>query len=292
MSKKVLITGTSSGFGKLITGTLLSQGDTVVASMRDIEGRNRQAADELRGLGAKVVELDVTDDSSVEAGVAAAIDAADGLDVLVNNAGIGVLGLQETFTPDDWKKLFEVNVFGVQRVTRAVLPTLRQQQSGLLMFVSSILGRIVLPFLGPYNASKFALEALADNYRSELSAYGIDSVVVEPGGYGTSFADSLLQPSDADRVAELGDYADAPAQMMEAFGENLVGENAPDPQWVADAVGKLVAQNTGERPFRTVIDGLGMGEPIDAYNKVAEEVTAGIYGSFEMGDMLKVKVEA
>ena len=108
-------------------------------------------------------EIDVTDEASVESGVASATKQAGGLDVVVNNAGVGVLGLQETFDVDDWKKLFDVNVFGVQRVNRAVLPHMRERGSGLIIFVSSLLGRMTIPFYGPYNASKWALEALAED---------------------------------------------------------------------------------------------------------------------------------
>ena len=289
MSKKVLITGTSSGFGKLMTHTLIAQGHSVAASMRDVEGRNQAAAEELREAGARVVEIDVTDDSSVQRGTAEAIEALGGLDVLVNNAGVGVLGLQEAFTPEDWQRLFEINVFGVQRVTRAVLPVMREQGSGLLVFVSSLLGRMVLPFFGPYNASKFAVEALADNYRVELSGFGIDSVVIEPGGYNTGFGERLLSPSDADRLSQLGDFAHAPMQMMEEFGENMIGDEAPDPQWIADAAARLIETPAGERPFRTVVDGLGMGELIEPYNQQHQELTAGIYSAFGMADMLTLK---
>ena len=182
MSKKVLITGASSGFGALTAKTLLSQGHTVVATMRNADTKNKQIAEELTGLGASIVELDVTSDDSVNSGVEKAIELMGGLDVVVNNAGIGVLGIQENFTIEDFKRLFEVNVFGVQRVNRAALPHLRKQGSGLLIHVSSLLGRMVLPFYGPYNATKWAVEALAENYRIELSGFGIDSCIVEPGG--------------------------------------------------------------------------------------------------------------
>lgn len=138
--------------------------------MRNLEGRNSKAASELQSLGAKTVEIDVTHDSSVNKGMSEAIELLNGIDVVVNNAGVGVLGLQETFTAEDWKKLFEVNVFGVQRVNRSVLPHMREKRSGLLIHISSLLGRVVMPFYGPYNSSKFALEALADNYRVELSS--------------------------------------------------------------------------------------------------------------------------
>ena len=114
----ILVTGSSKGFGRLIVETLLKDGHRVVAAMRDVEGKNRDVARELKAAGAVPVEMDVTD----EAGVNRAVASAGALDVVVNNAGIGTLGLQENFTPEDWKKIFDVNVFGVQRVNRAALP--------------------------------------------------------------------------------------------------------------------------------------------------------------------------
>jgi hypothetical protein len=136
----------------------------------------------------------------------------------------------------------------------------------------------------PYNVSKWAVEALADNYRVELSGFGVDSVIVEPGAYPTDFSARLLQPSDGDRLESLGEFANTPAQWMERFGEQLAGDNAPKPQAVADAVAKLIDTPAGERPFRTVVDQLGMGEAIEPYNQQAESVTAGIYEAFGMSD--------
>jgi len=291
MPQNVLVTGASGGFGALITKALLRDGHAVVGSMRGAQDRNRAIADELTAAGAKIVEIDVTNDASVQSGVDAAHEAVGGLTAVVNNAGAGTLGLQETFTPDDWQRVFDINVFGVQRVNRAVLPQMRAAGSGLLIHVSSLLGRFVLPFLGPYNASKHALEALADNYRVELAGVGIDSVVVEPGGYGTAFHEGIMQPSDQQRIESYGEYANAPAALMEGFGENLVGEGAPDPQNVAEAVAGLVKTPAGQRPFRTVVDELGMAAPIEAINEVSAASTAGIYEAFEMADMLTLRTQ-
>jgi NAD(P)-dependent dehydrogenase (short-subunit alcohol dehydrogenase family) len=286
MANKVLITGASSGFGERTARALLADGHTVVASMRDIDGRNSRAAEALASAGAHIVEIDVTDDASVTAGVQAAIDLASGLDVLVNNAGIGVTGLQEGYTADDMQRLFDINVFGVQRMNRAVLPLFRRQRSGLLLHVSSLLGRITLPFYGPYNASKWAVEALAENYRTELSAFGVESCIVEPGGFPTTFMDRLMRPSDASRDVDYGDLADAPASALAGFEAALAANPQQDPQLVADAIAKLVGTPAGARPFRTVVDKLGMGGPVEAYNQHLAEVTTGIYTAFGMADML------
>jgi NAD(P)-dependent dehydrogenase (short-subunit alcohol dehydrogenase family) len=232
--------------------------------------------------------MDVTSDSSVETAVGNALREAGNIDVLVNNAGIGVAGRQESFTPDDWKKVFEVNVFGVQRVSRALIPHFRERQSGTLINISSLLGRITLPYYGPYNASKWALEAMSENYRAELSQFGIDVALVEPGGFPTSFFGNLVYPSDADREKAYEAIEPSPQAMGEAFGETLQATPAQDPQLVADAILSLVNQE-GDKPFRTPVDKLGMGEPLKGYNEGLEGITQGIFKNFGMPHLLQVK---
>jgi NAD(P)-dependent dehydrogenase (short-subunit alcohol dehydrogenase family) len=200
------------------------------------------------------------------------------------------MGLQESFTPEDWHRLFEVNLFGVQRVNRAVLPHMREKKSGLLIHVSSLLDRMTIPFCGPYNASKWALEALAENYRTELSSFGVDSCIVEPGGYATNFMASMTKPSDSAREGSYGDMAHAPMQLFENFEKALAANPAQKPQEVADAIADLIDTPAGQRSFRTVVDNMGMGSEIQGYNKHLEQVTTNIYQAFEMDGMLKLKV--
>ncbi|MEM6735553.1 MAG: SDR family oxidoreductase [Bacteroidota bacterium] len=289
MAEKVLITGSNGGFGKLITELLLKEGHEVAASMRGIGAKNKETAEAMSALGAHVVEIDVALDESVSKGVADAIDQLGGLDIVINNAGVGVMGMQEHFTIDDWKKLFEVNVYGVQRINRTVLPHLRKQGSGLIIYISSLLGRMALPFYGPYNASKWALEALAESYRVELSGFGIENVIVEPGGFETSFFGSLIQPSDQSRNVEYGDFMNAPQQMGEGFGEALASNHEQDPQKVADAVYQLIAMEKGKRPFRTIVDYMGMGDPLKGYNEQLDNITKNVYGNLQIDNMLEVK---
>lgn len=288
MDQKVLITGANSGFGRMMVDTLLKSGNKVAAAMRGVSGKNQEAAKELEAAGVPVVEIDVTSDDSVNAGVQQAIEKLGGLDVVVNNAGVGVAGMQEHFTIDDFKKLFDVNVYGVQRVNRAVLPHFRNQGSGLVIYISSLLGRMTLPFYGPYNASKWALEALAENYRVELSGFGVDNCIVEPGGFATTFFGNLMQPSDQSRAESYGDFMNAPEQMGEAFNAALAENTEQDPQKVADAVDSLVNGKPGDRPFRTVVDHMGMGDPLKGYNDQLEQVTHGIYSAFQIDGMLKL----
>lgn len=287
--KKIMITGAGGGFGLLTTKALLEAGHTVVASMRDVSGRNKDKVASLKGLGASVIEMDVTSDTSVENGIATAIKEAGGLDVLVNNAGVGVLGVQETFTASDLQKLFDINVFGVHRVTRTVMPHMREKKSGLVINISSLLGRIAVPFYGPYNASKWALEGLSENYRIESSQSGVDVCIVEPGGYPTSFIDNLVRPSDAARIASLKEMSEAAEGFLKGFEQALAGNPAQDPKNVAAAIVNLVQATPGARAFRTIVDNMGMGGPLEGYNKQLADITAGIYGNFGIAHLLQLK---
>jgi NAD(P)-dependent dehydrogenase (short-subunit alcohol dehydrogenase family) len=289
MTARILITGANGGFGRLTTNALLDAGHRVAAAMRHTTTKNVEAAHDLGARGAHVVDLDVTDDDSVERGVAESIDAMGGLDVVVNNAGIGVNGFQESFTIDDWHKVFDVNVYGVQRVNRAALPTLRQQRSGLLVHVSSLVGRLSLPFFGPYGPSKYAVEGMAEIYRAELSGFGVESIVVEPGAYPTSFVSALAAPSDPERSSTYGVFAEMPTQMLASFEESMAQTPKQDPQHVADAITALVEMPAGQRPFRTIVDSMGLGQPVGPYNDLAEQMTRGVYESFGMGGLLTVQ---
>jgi len=288
---KILITGANGGFGALTVKTLLSKGHSVVATMRNTDFKNKVAADELAALGAIILEIDVTDDESVNAGIAKAIKLLGGLDVVINNAGVGVLGIQEQFNTEDFKRLFDVNVFGVQRVNRAVLPYLRQQGSGLLIHISSLLGRIAYPFHGPYNATKWAVEALAENYRVELSGLGVDSCIIEPGGYPTSFMTNLMSPSDLSQNESYGDMINAPAEMFEHFEQALANNPLQNPQNVANAIADLISTPAGQRPVRTIVDHMGMGVAIEPYNRQLAQIHEGLYNAFGMGEMLNLKVK-
>ncbi len=289
MAKKILITGASGGFGKLTVLTLLQKGHQVAASMRDIHGKNKNVADELRKAGAKIIEIDVTDDTSVNNGVQKAITDLDGLDVLINNAGLGVLGMQEFFTPADFQKVFDINVFGVQRMNRAVVPYFREKKNGLIIYTSSLLGRIALPFYGAYQASKWALEALAENYRVELSGFGIENCIVEPGGYPTAFSDNLLRPSDNSREVGYGDFAKVPEAALHNFENVLKNNPQQNPQKVADAFAELIEKPKGDKPFRTAVDFIGMADHIQKYNEHLEQIMTGLYTNFGTQGMLSVR---
>lgn len=289
MTQKILITGASGGFGKLTVTTLLGKGHHVAAAMRDINGKNKSVADELSKTGAKIIELDVTNDQSVTNGVTQAINDLGGLDVLFNNAGVGTLGMQEFFTTSDYQKLFDVNVFGVQRMNRAVAPYFRKNKKGLIIYTSSLLGRISLPFYGPYQSSKWALESMAENYRVELSSFGIENCIIEPGGYPTTFMENLLTPSDNSQVSSYGDFMHYPENMFSSFENVLKNNPQQNPQRVADTVAELIEKPYGEKPFRTTVDFIGMGDHIQKYNEHLEQVLTGLYSNFGLGGLLSVK---
>ncbi len=291
MLKKILVTGANGEFGKLTVKKLLSDGHTVVASMREPEGRNQSSAHELNTAGARIVEIDVTNDNSVMQGVKTVIDKIGGFDVVVNNAGIGAFGIQETFTDKDWQKIFDVNVFGVQRINRAILPYMREKKSGLLIHVSSLIGRMILPFWGVYSASKWALEALAETYRVELSKYGIDSCIIEPGAYPTTFFEGLMKPSDHSRNNNYADFEQVAAKFFSDFGNALDSNTEQNSQNVADAISLLINTPAGQRKFRTVVDKMGMGEFIEGLNNQHEQLTSEIFNSFGIEKMLTLSIQ-
>src|SRR6267154_5101877 len=253
MSKTILITGTSSGFGRDTAETMHHAGHTVYASMRGVEGKNREAAEALRKLGVKTVELDVSDDTSVEAGVENVLTEAGKIDVLVNNAGIASVGVTEAFTAEQAKVIFDTNVIGLLRVTRAVLPSMRRQRDGLIINIGSILGRVTFPFVGIYGASKFAVEALTDSFRYEVSQLGVEVVVVQPSAYPTNFLTSIQMPAGTEVTKSYGEVGQIPDAMFKAFMSKFEGKDAPNPHDVAEAIAELVGQSKGSRATRTVV---------------------------------------
>src|SRR5260221_11428112 len=252
MPKTILITGASSGFGRDTAETLFRAGHTVYASMRGAQGKNREAAEALRKLGIKTVELDVSDDASVKAGVKKVLAETGKIDVLVNNAGIGSAGVTEAFTAEQAKVVFDTIVIGLLRVTRAVLPSMREKRDGLIINIGSILGRVTFPFFGIYGASKFAGEALTDSLRYEVSQVGIEVALAQPSAYPTRMYANVQQPADTDRTTAYGAVSEIPAAMFKHFMTTFQAADAPNPHDVAAANAKLVAQPRGNRPARTV----------------------------------------
>jgi len=280
MAQTILVTGSTSGFGRLMVETLARQGYTVFAGMRAMAGKNAPAAEELRALAERghlplqIVEIDVTDDASVERAIAAIIETTGRLDVVVNNAGVSYTGPLEAYTLKQVQQQFDTNVFGVLRVNRAALPHMRRQGSGLLLQIGSVAGRVALPFQGPYVATKFALEGLTEAYRYELAPFGIDAAIIEPGTYPTPIAAKHQDAADTERTAL---YQAA----MDAFTTPFFAENRsatpPDPQEVADAVARVIAQPAGERPLHTVVATVAQRQAPQAINDAVTQATRSFF---------------
>jgi NADP-dependent 3-hydroxy acid dehydrogenase YdfG len=185
-SRVWFITGCSTGFGRVIAEKALAQGDKVIATARKID--QIKDLEQKYPQNAKALKLDVTQKTDIENAVQEGLKAFGRIDVLVNNAGYGLTGALEEVSEKEIRDQFETNVFGVLNVTRAVLPTLRQQRSGHIVNISSLAGRIGMPLLGIYNGSKFALEGLSESLANELKSFGIKVTIVEPGGFATDFA--------------------------------------------------------------------------------------------------------
>jgi NAD(P)-dependent dehydrogenase (short-subunit alcohol dehydrogenase family) len=275
----VLVTGSSTGFGRLISETLARQGHTVFATMRDPTGRNAANASQIRAVAAKeslplhVMELDVTNDASVEQAVQAAVNQAGRIDVAINNAGYALSGLAEAVTPEQAQQVMDTNFFGSVRVNRAVLPYMRRQRSGLLLHISSGAGRIVFPSFGFYCASKFALEALAEAYHYELASQGIDSSIIEPGAYQTAIFGNLAEAADQARSETYG-----PANQILAKINAGLASAAGNAQEVADAVLRVVETPAGQRKLRYRVSAAELG--VDQINALSEQVQGRLFETF------------
>jgi NAD(P)-dependent dehydrogenase (short-subunit alcohol dehydrogenase family) len=290
----VLITGTSSGFGRLTAETLARQGHQVYAGMRAVDSRNATAAGELAALADKdqldlhVVPLDVSDTGSIDQAVATVIADAGRLDVLVNNVGVGSWGMAEGYDLDQVQQILESNFLTSVRSIRGVLPQMRQQGDGLLVQVSSAVGRFVMPYMTLYSAAKHAVDVLAEGYRYELAPLGIDSVIVEPGSYPTvGSLTKLIAPADVARVRGYGAVAERGQAMYAANGERNSGADAPDPQQVADAIAAVIAMPAGQRPLRTTVGGPPAPQAAQI-NDVAAQVQEQTLQYMGLADMLAV----
>ena len=262
MSKKIiLITGASSGFGRLTAEALGRAGHTVYASMRDVAGRNAENAAALTAIsGADIrpIELDVQSGPSANTAVETIIREGDRIDVVVHNAGHMMFGPAEAFTPEQFAQQYDVNVLGTQRVNRAALPHMRAQKQGLLVWVSSSSSAGgTPPYLAPYFAAKAAMDSLAVQYARELARWGVETTIIVPGAFtkGTNHFAHAGSPADQTRLGEYeasGPYQGFGAQVQKAFAE-IVPEDA-DVQVVADRIVQVVDLPFGTRPFRVHYD--------------------------------------
>jgi NAD(P)-dependent dehydrogenase (short-subunit alcohol dehydrogenase family) len=263
MKQVIVITGASSGFGRLSANALAKAGHTVYASMRGITGRNAAQAADVQKYASdnivdlRAVELDVGSQESADAAIAKIIGEQGRLDVVMHNAGHMVFGPAEAFTPEQLAELYDINVLSTQRVNRAALPQLRKQAKGLLVWVSSSSSAGgTPPYLAPYFAAKAGMDAMAVVYARELARWGIETSIIVPGAFtgGTNHFAHSGSPADRARVAEYeaGPYAGFGEQIQKAFAAIVPPE--ADASSVADAIVRVVDTPFGKRPFRVHVD--------------------------------------
>jgi len=286
-----LITGTSSGFGRLLVETLAARDTIVYATMRGIDS-HQDVADQFRALGSHVrlEELDVTSLADVSR-VAERVQRESGrLDVLVNNAGALLGGITEALTVEQLSSQLDANVIGPFRLMRALLPLMRRQRAGLVVNVTSIAGRIVFPFFGAYCASKWALDALSESMRYELASQGVDVAIVEPGFFHTQLFAHATSSTDVARASEYGPTALIPGQLFASFDQlfaQLPAETAP--QVLVDAIVALIDAAPGDRPLRTCV-GVDMG--VRALNDATKDVGPNTLAALGLRHLQNVRTAA
>ena len=227
MSKVVLITGCSTGIGRDLTQHLTQAGYTVVATARKAE-----TLDDLPA--ALKLPLDVTQPESIKQAVESVILRFGRIDVLVNNAGYGLRGAVEEISDEQAQRIFDVNVFGVIRMIRTVVPHMRKQKSGRIVNISSIVGKLSTPANGLYSATKFAVEALSDALRLELEPFGIQVVLVEPGAIQTNFMDTVQSHTQETFDNPASPYRTLYQQYEQATAE--MSGHAPGPEAVSRVI--------------------------------------------------------
>ncbi|MCV9907676.1 SDR family oxidoreductase [Brucella sp. HL-2] len=295
MPKKIiLVTGSSSGFGRLTSEALARAGHTVYASMRDIAGRNSVNVAQMlemtcrQKIDIRPIELDVQSEVSVDRAIENIVTEAGAIDVIVHNAGHMMFGPAEAFTPDQFAQQYDVNVLGTQRINRAVLPHMRSRREGLLVWISSSsTAGGTPPYLSPYFAAKAAMDSLAVQYARELSRWGIETSIIVPGAFtkGTNHFAHSGRPGDTERLAEYdnGPYAGFGAKIQGAFA-SIVPDDA-DPAPVADMIVDVVNAPFGEKPFRLIYDPTEDGANVGF--AVLDRLRAEMLRRVGFGDLLK-----
>lgn len=249
--RTILITGCSSGFGLLTAARLAAAGHRVYATMRNPDKQAPLISEvNRRGGEVAVLRLDVTDPTTIDAAYQTIAQEAGNLDVLVNNAGYGIGGAFEDLSEEDIREQFETNFFGVQNVTRAAIPLMRQQTGAKIINMSSVQGFYATPGFGAYSATKWALEAFSESLRYELSIFGIDVLLIRPGTFRTKIFDENV------RYAKNFFNTSSPyyelSQHVKKLVEDHVARSKNDPEDVAKHVEMLI--NVKNPPFRSIPD--------------------------------------
>ncbi|MCR9270795.1 MAG: SDR family oxidoreductase [Henriciella sp.] len=288
----ILVTGTSSGFGRLGVEYYARLGAKVFATMRNVP---RPEAEELRDLAStdnldlSVIEIDVTSDEQVKAGVAEALAANDGkLDVLVNNAGISVGGPVEVQDMAATKLIFDTNVYGCHRMALAALPSMRANGGGQIFNISSQLGRLIIPGFGLYSSSKFALEAMSEQMAYELVPHGVDVTIIQPGGYPTKIWSNNNDNSGPLKARTSEDLLAAYPELTAGMGERT-GGGSTDPMDVPRAIAEIIAMPKGTRPLRRAVH--PVARPQETINDVSAQTQIAMLGQSPLGPWIKDVLE-
>lgn len=239
MKTTVLITGATAGIGRYLTLDLARREHRVIATGRDEKSLEALRAEEAR---VETVLLDVTDQASIDDARARVetLTGGNGVDVLINNAGYGLPGAVEELSIPDLRREFETNVFGLVAVTKAFLPKMRERRSGRIINMSSAAGRVTFPLFGAYHASKWAVEALSDALRAELSAFGVKVVLIEPGPIKSEFAERAHR--EMEKVKRAGSPYEHAYDAVAAY-KKTKNVHAPGPECVARAVRHAIASS-------------------------------------------------
>ena len=289
----ILITGCSSGFGRLGAEHYARLGAKVFATMRNLprpEATELEALAKSDNLDISVLAIDVTKDRQVMAGVAKAQRASGGkIDVLINNAGMSIAGPIEAQDIKATKLIFDTNVYGPQRLMKAVLPAMRAAKSGQIFNVTSQLGRVIIPGFGQYSPTKFALEAMSEQLAYEVAGHGIEVTIIEPGGYPTKIWENQAAPSGELKSRLTEDVLAAYGPMTERMGSVSSGGVGNDPMDIPNAIARTIAMPKGSRPLRIGLN--PDGSPQDIINKASSKAQLAMLGESPYGPMIKAVLD-
>ena len=285
----ILITGCSSGFGRLGAEHYARLGAKVFATMRNLprpEAAELDALAKSDKLDITVLEIDITKDDQVTAGVEAALKAAGGkLDVLINNAGMSIAGPIEAQDMAATQLIFDTNVYGAQRMARAVLPSMRANKSGYIFNVTSQLGRVIIPGFGQYSPTKFALEAMSEQMAYEVAPHGIDVTIIQPGGYPTRIWYNQNAPSAALKSRLNEDVINAYPAFTAGMGKREAGGGESDPMDIPNAIADAIAKPQGTRPLRIALH--PKARPQEIVNKASVQAQLTVLGNSPLGPIVK-----